>query len=244
MASQLSETVHVKRPRRREVRRGLCACRKPLSNSQDASTNLTRPAWFQLIDDGEHVTPSPLRTYQSAPAFLDRQQLSRARCEPEKARACRTSLTLLPAIAYSVHCEPTTSTSCIPTWSESRSATATLSSFRIDRSNSSISSRRGLPPLSPSPLPTRPWRSEWLAARAWLVSLSCSEATALPTGSSSRVQAKHCALQLRTSSASWSLGDRCRTAFCSMYKPSWFRSARRLRQTHASAPASVSLAGY
>src|SRR5215204_3804683 len=50
--------------------RGLCACRKPLSNSQDASTNLTRPAWFQLILDREHVTPSPLRTYQSAPAFL------------------------------------------------------------------------------------------------------------------------------------------------------------------------------
>src|SRR3954470_17684701 len=52
MASQLSETVHVKTPRRREVRRGLCACRKPLSNSQDASTNLTRPAWFQLSGDG------------------------------------------------------------------------------------------------------------------------------------------------------------------------------------------------
>src|SRR5215203_7068125 len=52
MASQLSEIVHVKRPRRTEVRRGLCACRKPLSNSQDASTNLTRPAWFQLSGDG------------------------------------------------------------------------------------------------------------------------------------------------------------------------------------------------
>src|SRR5215213_11413598 len=70
MASQPSETVHEKRPRRTEVRRGLCACRKPLSNSQDASTNLTRPAWFQLIDGGEHVKASPLRTYQSAPAFL------------------------------------------------------------------------------------------------------------------------------------------------------------------------------
>src|SRR5829696_5755884 len=54
---------------------------------------------------------------------------------------------------------------------------ATLSSFRIDKSSSSISSRRGLPPLSPNPLPTRPRRSGWLAARAWLVSLSCSEAT-------------------------------------------------------------------
>src|SRR5215207_4893373 len=105
------------------------------------------------------------------------------------------------------------------------------------------SSRRGLPPR-PNPLPTRPWRSEWLAARAWLVSLSCSEATALPTGSSSRVQATPCALRLRTSSASRWLGDRCRTAFCSMYRLSWFRSARPLRQTHASAPASVSLAGY
>ena len=69
MASQLSETVHEKQAQR-EVRRSLCACRKPLSNSQNASTNLTRPAWLQLSDDGEHVTPSPLKTYQSAPAFL------------------------------------------------------------------------------------------------------------------------------------------------------------------------------
>src|SRR3954464_6979607 len=70
MAWQLSAPLHLKTPRRREVRRGLCACRKPLSNSQDASTNLTVPAWFQLCNDGEHVTPLPLRTYQSAPAFL------------------------------------------------------------------------------------------------------------------------------------------------------------------------------
>src|SRR5215207_10337534 len=69
MAWQLSEIVHVRGPAGRN-RRSLCACRKPLSNSQDASTNLTRPAWFQFSDDGEHVTPSPLRTYQSAPAFL------------------------------------------------------------------------------------------------------------------------------------------------------------------------------
>src|SRR4051794_23412556 len=75
-------------------------------------------------------------------------------------------------------------------------------SSRIDESSSSISSRRGLPPLSPNPLPTRPRRSGWLAARAWLVSLSCSEATEPPTGSSSRVQAKRCASPLRTSGAS------------------------------------------
>src|SRR5215213_4084840 len=33
----------------------------------------------------------------------------------------------------------------------------TRSSFQIDKSSSSISSRRGLPPLSPNPFPTRPW---------------------------------------------------------------------------------------